>query len=188
MTVERAGGRGRRRALSAEDRRLWESVTRSVEPLRRRAEAPAADAPPTAGAETAADQRPALPTPPPAPERSAPPPLASLDRRGRQRIARGRVAIAARIDLHGLTQARAHAELRRFLHLAQANDARLVLVITGKGARAADTERERGVLRRLVPQWLASPDLRGFVVGFEPAHAAHGGDGALYVRVRRARG
>ena len=61
----------------------------------------------------------------------------------------------------------------------------LVLVITGKGARAA--EGERGVLKRQVPHWLGLPEFRALVIGFEDAHIAHGGEGALYVRVRRAR-
>jgi DNA-nicking Smr family endonuclease len=62
----------------------------------------------------------------------------------------------------------------------------LVLVITGKGQRGeGEGERERGVLRRHVPQWLGLPEFRTFVVGFEDAHVAHGGEGALYVRLRR---
>ncbi|HEX5866107.1 MAG TPA: Smr/MutS family protein, partial [Beijerinckiaceae bacterium] len=47
---------------------------------------------------------------------------------------------------------------------------------------------ERGVLRRVVPHWLRLPDLRPLVVGFEEAAVRHGGAGALYVRLRRARG
>ena len=46
-------------------------------------------------------------------------------------------------------------------------------------------ESERGVLRRQVPQWLSLPEFRALVVGFEEAHIGHGGEGALYVRVRR---
>jgi DNA-nicking Smr family endonuclease len=60
-----------------------------------------------------------------------------------------------------------------------------VLIITGKGKIGA--ESERGVLRRQVPQWLGLPEFRSLVVGFEEAHIGHGGEGALYVRVRRAR-
>ena len=71
----------------------------------------------------------------------------------------------------------------RFLRTASARDARLVLVITGKGKRIdGDGERERGVLRRQVPQWLGLPEFRAFVLGFEDAAIAHGGEGALYVR------
>src|ERR1019366_4885255 len=92
-------------------------------------------------------------------------------------------AIDARLDLHGLTQSEAHAALLRFLRSAGARDARLVLVITGKGRGG-----EPGVLRRQVPQWLGLPEFRSLVLGFEDAHVTHGGEGALYVRLRRARG
>jgi DNA-nicking Smr family endonuclease len=122
----------------------------------------------------------------PPPQAVAPPlwPLAPLGRRMKRSVARGKKAIDARLDLHGLTQAQAHTALLRFLRAASARDARLVLVITGKGRRGeAD---ERGVLRRQVPQWLGLPEFRLYVVGFEDAHTAHGGEGALYVRVRRA--
>src|SRR5262249_61983822 len=61
-----------------------------------------------------------------------------------------------------------------------------VLVITGKGARAA--EGERGILKRPVPQWLGLPEFRAFVIGYEDAQATHGGEGALYIRIRRPRG
>jgi DNA-nicking Smr family endonuclease len=104
----------------------------------------------------------------------------------KQRVARGKDEIDGRLDLHGLTQSEAHAALLRFLRTASSRGARLVLVITGKGARAA--EGERGVLKRQVPHWLGLPEFRALVIGFEDAHIAHGGEGALYVRVRRARG
>jgi len=104
----------------------------------------------------------------------------------KQRVARGKEKIDGRLDLHGLTQSEAHGTLLRFLRTASARDARLVLVITGKGAR--ESEGERGVLKRRVPQWLSLPEFRVLVVGFENAHVAHGGEGALYIRIRRTRG
>jgi DNA-nicking Smr family endonuclease len=112
-----------------------------------------------------------------------------MDRRTRARIARGTIDIDARIDLHGISQEAAHRRLVRFLNDAQVEGARLVLVITGKGRPAASNWRsdERGVLRRSVPIWLSSPELRPLVVGFEEAGLGHGGAGALYVRIRRGR-
>ncbi|GAB1717758.1 MAG: hypothetical protein NTAFB05_28000 [Nitrobacter sp.] len=115
----------------------------------------------------------------------APPPV-SLTRRERSQLSRGRKDIDARIDLHGLTQARAHRALLHFLQKASGDGFTFVLVITGKG-RATDTIAEPGVLRRRVPQWLALPEFRSLVAGFDEAHVGHGGEGALYVRLRRAR-
>ena len=176
-----------RRRLSDDEQTLWGTVTRNVAPLRRsRAEAVATSEQP---AEPTVQAKPAKPVklqqPPAPPSRPKPPPLAPLDRRMRQRLARERESIDSRIDLHGLKQDEAHAALRRFLRSAQADGARIVLVITGKGAR--DPYDERGVLRRQVPLWLESADLRSLIVGFETANIGHGGEGALYVRIRRAR-
>ena len=113
------------------------------------------------------------------------PALVPLDRRLKQRLARGAETIDARIDLHGRTQSEAHGALLRFLRRAQADGAKVVLVITGKGAGTSDFAHERGVLKRQVPHWLMLPEFRALVLGAEDAHAGHGGEGALYVRVRR---
>ena len=88
----------------------------------------------------------------------------------------------------GMNQAEAHQALRGFLRHSQASGARLVIVVTGKGGpldEAGPWAHERGVLRRLTPHWLREPDLREVVLGFEEAGRAHGGSGALYVRLRR---
>ncbi len=173
---------------SEEDLALWDTVTRSIAPLKRRkpaktkpADAPAAvdkaDAPAPAPA-------PRVTAPAPKPKPAKPPALASLDRRTLSRVNRGTLSIDARIDLHGMTQAAAHSRLIDFLHAAQASGARLALVITGKG-KTDNSEGERGILRRLVPIWLASYELRSVVVGFDEAGRPHGGAGALYVRLRR---
>lgn len=183
---------GSKRRLTETERVLWTSVTRSVTPLRpvptvdSAAEAEAAAAP-SGNVQPTAEAIALNAGPRPEGTKSMPPPLAPLGRRMRQRIARGGHPIGGRIDLHGLTQSEAHDALLGFLRAARERGAGIVLVITGKGSRAAEFERERGVLRRQVPMWLKLPVFRDLVVGFEPAHAAHGGEGALYVRVRRAR-
>jgi DNA-nicking Smr family endonuclease len=111
------------------------------------------------------------------------PPLAPLGRRARSQLLRGKRQIEARLDLHGMTQARAHHALSDFLRHAHLDGLTLVLVITGKGK--IGSKSERGILRRQVPQWLSQPEFRTLVVGFEEAHIGHGGEGALYVRIRR---
>jgi DNA-nicking Smr family endonuclease len=178
----------RKRALSDEERALWETVAKQTKPLRKKARAakPAAHQ-----AEASAVGKAAHAEPPPstrmvrAPQPAAPPPLAPLGRRERSQLSRGRKEIDARLDLHGMTQSRAHRVLGDFLHRASADGLTFVLVITGKGKTGA--ESERGVLRRAVPQWLALPEFRNLVVGFEESHIGHGGAGALYVRIRRVR-
>jgi DNA-nicking Smr family endonuclease len=182
----------RKRSLSEDERALWDTVTRAIAPLRKRK----AKIKQTVAVEQAAAPLPAKPariaakaTAPALPPRGPdPPPLAPLGRRMRQKLGRGSEPIDARIDLHGMTQANAHAALAQFLRRAQNDGARVVLVITGKGARpGGDGYSERGVLRRQLPLWLESAELRPLVVGFESAGAGHGREGALYVRVRRGR-
>ncbi len=189
----------RPRGLSEDERVLWGAVTSGVVPLkgRKRAEdvpdaAPVEAKPRTGiktgiktGTKTGIKARPIASLPAAAPpRRTAPPSLAPIDRRTRQRLARGTTEIGGRLDLHGLTQAEAHGALARFLHTAQAREVKVVLVITGKGGSEGEG---RGVLKRQVPLWLAGPELRSLVIGYDDAGAGHGGAGALYVRVRRDR-
>jgi DNA-nicking Smr family endonuclease len=176
----------RSRGLSQEERVLWTTVTRSIAPMRDRA-MPDIDI--EVDAEKPRPARPAKPVEPPVSvEAEAAPALAPLGRRMRRSVARGKETIDARLDLHGLTQAQAHSALLRFLRDASARGARLLLVITGKGAKnLGSRDGERGVLKRQVPQWLALPEFRSLVVGYEDAGIRHGGEGALYVRLRRSR-
>jgi DNA-nicking Smr family endonuclease len=181
----------RKRALSEEEHALWESVAKQIKPLRKKTRAAKAQ---TALQDTETNAaKPAAPAPSPAqiaralkPELPpAAPPLAPLGRRERSQLSRGRKQIDARLDLHGMTQTRAHRALFGFLQRARGEGLTFVLVITGKGKMGV--ESERGVLRRQVPQWLGLPEFRSLVVGFEEAHIGHGGEGALYVRIRRSR-
>ncbi|MGX4768356.1 Smr/MutS family protein [Bradyrhizobium guangdongense] len=179
----------RRRGLSEEDRELWDLVAKQVKPLRKHratkvhATPRAEPAPAMAAAKPAPSQRPLAAAPAPRPSKPAMPPLAPLGKRERTKLSRGRSEIEARLDLHGMTQMRAHRALTGFLHRAHHDGLTFVLVITGKGRSGG----ESGVLRRQVPEWLSLPEFRAFVVGFEEAGIGHGGEGALYVRIRRAR-
>lgn len=180
----------RKRALSREEIELWETVAKQAKPLRKKPRL-------TKVVSDAVEDTPIIARPAPLTKSAvasrkipaaspSPPPLAPLGRRERSQLSRGKKDIDARLDLHGMTQTKAHRVLRNFLHHAHENGMTFVLVITGKG-RTVGPESERGVLRRQVPHWLSLPEFRGFVVGFEEAHIGHGGEGALYVRVRRAR-
>jgi DNA-nicking Smr family endonuclease len=206
--LKKPGKRGH--DLSAEERALWEHAARTLKPIKgkgrvhaaQETDAPAAPPrPPSHEKAEKAEKAPvhrASATPQRVSARAATPaapPLSDLDRRKARKIGTGRVEIDGRIDLHGMRQAEAHAALRRFLMRAYAEGRRWLLVITGKGAplrRGEDEEglvsvreEERGVLKRNVPRWLAEPELRSIVVGFTTAAIRHGGDGALYVQLRR---
>ncbi len=180
----------RKRALSEEERALWERVAKEIKPLRKKPRSAKPEAASVEAETTAAAKPETLPKslPPatiPLATKPIAPPLAPLARRERSQLSRGRKEIDARLDLHGMTQTRAHRALLGFLQRAHSDGLTFVLVITGKGRAGADPER--GVLRRQVPQWLNLPEFRSLVVGFEEAHIGHGGEGALYVRIRRSK-
>lgn len=114
-----------------------------------------------------------------------------LDGNTTEKLKRGQIAPGARIDLHGMTESRAHDALLAFLIRAQKRGLRLVLVITGVGnpGRAEDAEWTRaahGVLKTMVPRWLKEKEFAALIMGSGPAHRRHGGDGALYVYLRKA--
>ena len=96
-------------------------------------------------------------------------------------MAIGREAIGGRIDLHGLNQDEARVALTAFVADASSRGVRGVLIITGKGALGD------GVLRRRAPEWLGQPPLRPLIAGISEAHRRHGGEGALYVALKRRR-
>ncbi len=194
---------------SPEDLALWHHTARSISPLKKaKARVPEVGAPDEAIRKVqpapvrtpppkAEPQVPASKAPPPtrAALPKAPPPIVPIERRKHRRIARGHVEIDARLDLHGLRQADAERRLRTFLLRARADGLRTVLIITGKGTErdtddhhAALERGARGVLRRSVPMWLEAPELRDCVAGIAPAHIRHGGSGALYIHLRKARG
>ncbi len=194
--------------LTPEERQLWEHTAQSISPIKgkkQRVHAALEEELPVSKRPHAeppkAPSRP--PAPPPAPvKRPAPqvpapgPSPIALERRKARKLSSGRIEIEGRIDLHGMRQSEAHTALIRFLNRAYAQGKRWVLVITGKGAPARSSYDERllhegdtrGILRRNVPRWLAEPDVAPLIIGFTTASIRHGGEGALYVHLRRRPG
>lgn len=185
----------RRADLSPEDRRIWARVSGSVKEkvakkaLRVTPGAVEADPPAAPHPKTPAKSPPKF-VKPPKPGVPAPiaPPSASrgrglpeeLEPRRQRRLSRERDPIEAKIDLHGYGRFQAQDALTAFLIGAQARGYRAVLVVTGQGRRGGT-----GVIRASVHEWLQAPGLRTVVSGFAPAARHHGGDGALYVTIRR---
>lgn len=168
-----------RKTLSDDDRILWNKVARSTMPLKGTAALAPEPAPimleqPVLPAAVFSDVAP----PPPSKDHKV---GRHLDRPTHDKLAKGRLEIGAKVDLHGLTQREAHGLLLSFLHRAHATGVRYVLVVTGKGS----TQKGAGVLRRVVPEWLATPAFRSVVSSHDSAARHHGGAGALYIRLRR---
>ena len=181
------GKSSRLRRLSDEEIELWTQIAAGVNPL------PGASLPQRLVARVApADPAPIEPRAeaPPMPKapHGAPPPFAPIERTLKRKLSRGRMTADAAVDLHGFRQDEAYTVLRQFLVRAQSSGARVVLVVTGKGRSTREPYAMSGgpgVLRRAVPLWLALPDFRPLVIGFEEAGRPHGGAGALYIRIRR---
>lgn len=181
---------------------MWQAVATTVTPLKPKrqrkaalkAEAPAEPKPttpappgkrpksppkgPPPAAKAAAAPAPKLPPLTPYP---APGAMPGIDKRQSERFRRGQLAIEGKIDLHGRTQMEAHDALLHFLERAYKNGKRQVLVITGKGM----TQSKSGILKANVPRWLNEPVFRRLVLAISQARQEHGGEGALYVLLKR---
>lgn len=177
-----------KKALSEEDRILWGRIAGSTIPLNKDrlppprpalAPSPEMSSPPSGPSGAPPEKKPA--GAPARPSRSSPPNLHPFDGATRRRLGRGHIAIEASVDLHGMTQERAHRFLAGFLAEARRRGHRHIVVITGYGAGSGG----EGVLRRAVPEWLSTPQFRAMVSGYGEADRRHGGRGALYVRLRR---
>lgn len=175
----------KKRELSGEEHELWSRVTRDVKPAKKRSRA--APKPPAAVHASAARRRasPAATAPTVAPpsKRKAAPVLGGGDPKADRKAAKGLIPIEARIDLHGLTAAAAHTRVIRFILKAREDGLRLVLVITGKGARAGG--EGRGVIRREFVEWIEAEPLRSAIARAATARPKDGGAGAFYVFLKR---
>jgi DNA-nicking Smr family endonuclease len=117
-----------------------------------------------------------------------------LDGNTADRLRRGELEPQARLDLHGLTEQAGYRALGNFIRGAYQRGLRLVIVVTGKGGKRQaedapfDLEletRRRGVHKTMAPRWLAEPDLAPLIADMRSAHRSHGGEGALYVYLRK---
>jgi len=194
------------RTLGKDELELWQKVIERAKPMqplslkapkaqpaRKTAPAPTPEPKPRVSTfrigERAATSLPGHDLAPPIGEQIGQAPL-RMDRKRFSNLKKGRLAPEARLDLHGMTAAVAHAALTRFILDSVVEGRRLVLVITGKGKRKPDhgpIPERHGVLRHQVPHWLNTPPLAHNILQIVQAHVRHGGDGAIYVYLRRSR-
>jgi DNA-nicking Smr family endonuclease len=169
---------------------LWQHVTEQVSPLKGR-ETLHVDLPEPVlepkskpmrrkGVIAPSPKRKSPPKPPPELTHTQQP---DMDKRNQQRLRQGKLKIDSRTDLHGMTQVQAHRALGNFIVDSWNTDKRLVLIITGKGLRP---DGATGVLRSAVPRWLNESPNREKIIGFSYAAPKDGGEGALYVRLKKS--
>lgn len=163
-----------KRQLTADEKSLWRRVAKTLKP-RRTADVHAEPIEKELERALATRKRFSAPVSTPAPKARQPEKSPPADRASEKRVRRGKVDVAATLDLHGHTQGSGHAMLTSFLCSAHASGDRTVLVVTGVG-RAGE-----GVLKRRLPNWLSGAELRPLVSGYAQAHRSHGGGGAFYV-------
>lgn len=165
----------RGRDLTTDEDKLWRRVASRVKPRKGRAAVKEPEPEePTSRRRAAAT----APAPLVKPTRPAVTPLAN--RGAEKRVRRGKLEIGGILDLHGHTQDTGRDALDRFLRSARRRGDRTVVVITGVGRTG------EGVLKRRLPEWLNTSELRPIVAGFAQAHRMHGGAGAFYVFLKRA--
>lgn len=177
---------------------LWKAVTKDVKPIERKAKRAVATPPPkpekplktgvTAKKTKPVTVKPAgamapTPPPPPSPSELSHGRASGVDKRTLDRLRRGQMAVEAEIDLHGHTQDEASRALQAFIAGQAGAGRRCVRVVTGKGS----FREGGGVLKAAVPRWLNESPLRDMILAFSHARRDDGGEGALYVLLRRKR-
>ena len=171
------------RRLGPDEEAVWSRVAATVRPIKGRPRVKAAPAP------RVAEPAPPAPEPPKVSRRALAQPVdaTTLDGGWDRRLRGGKLVPDRSLDLHGYNRDQAFDILSRAIEDAALAGQRTLLVVTGKGARNAEGERTRGVIRASLPHWLETPALRPYVAALRPAHPRHGGSGAFYVILRRRR-
>ncbi|HEX7871967.1 MAG TPA: Smr/MutS family protein [Sphingobium sp.] len=191
MARRPGGGRG----LSPDEETLWNALTRSVRALRKEAPLPVPQVvrpaemelslpPPAPRVKGRVPPLRPAPAPPPAPRRE---PVAQLDRGWEKRIRSGRLQPERSVDLHGHNLSGAHVTLDAALGDAVRDGVRVLLVVTGKPRPGRIAPEGRGAIRAEIGHWLDRSPYADRIASVRVAHPRHGGDGALYIILRRDR-
>ena len=171
----------KKRGLNDDDMGQWQKVTQTVRPMhplkpivaQRASKTPSPAKQQVVAKPYSAPKQPVM--------QAISSPSSKLEAKTFRRIGRDSDRIDGTLDLHGMRQEEAHAALIRFITMSVDRGRKLVIIVTGKG-RSVNSD---GVLKRMVPQWLTLPPLSTYVVASSPAHRHRGGEGALYVQLRR---
>lgn len=205
------------RGLSPDEQAAWARLAQSVTPIAGRAAPKLAKQAPAKGADQGASMptairtkkskpkiasKPAAPAPASVPRPIAPPrPTApvgpsarapfnsQLDSHWNRKLKAGQIAPDYTLDLHGHSLDGAYNRIISGIDQARAMGARVVLVIAGRdrGADPADRATKRGAIRAKMLDWLAASHHAEAIAAVRLAHIRHGGEGALYLVLKRPR-
>jgi DNA-nicking Smr family endonuclease len=177
----------KKRQLTPEEKRLWKLITRQTKPL----SVPVADDETEEEENKDTEIKSGKVKLRPAPIKTQAAPVktkaatikkqgdySGIDKNTAESFRKGKEPIDAKLDLHGMTQEKAHNALIAFIEKQVKLESRRLLVITGKGS---------GILRSALPRWLTAPNLNKSILAFDVAKAKHGGDGAFYILLKRKR-
>ena len=112
-----------------------------------------------------------------------------LDSHWERKLRAGTLMPDFTLDLHDHSLDAAYQRLLGGLDFARETGARVVLVIAGRErpTHAADRGGQRGAIRAKLLDWLAASRHASAIASIRKAHRRHGGEGALYVVLKRAR-
>lgn len=189
------------RGLTAGEQAAWAHLASSVKPLPgKKRPAPPVEAKGTTegggGASPAVAKappkfvKPPKPSPKPRPPVTAPAPAPTapgLDSHWDRRMKAGRLEPDLTLDLHGHTLDTAYDRVMSALDQARSMGARVVLVVAGRERPVdpADRMAKRGAIRAKLLDWLAASRHADAITAVRRAHVRHGGEGALYLILKR---
>jgi len=179
------------RGLSEEESEAWEKLAATVTPMHPAIARPKPEAakPPPPKQPKLRKQQTAKPGPAPLSAQPTPSPQGNLDSHWDRRLKSGALQPDLTLDLHGYNLDAAYDRLMGGIAQARALGMRTILLVTGKSrpVAAADRGASRGVIRAKVLDWLAASSHHTAIAAVRRAHQRHGGDGALYIVLKRRR-
>lgn len=188
------------RGLSDEERAAWARLAQSITPMTGRRVPEVVEnnegkiaLPPKAPVKPAPSR--SAPLPRPAPYVSPPPPPvgrafnSQLDGHWNRKLKSGQIAPDYTLDLHGHTLDGAYVRIISGIDQARSMGARVVLIIAGRERPVdpADRQHKRGAIRAKLLDWLAASHHADAIAAVRRAHIRHGGEGALYLVLKRTR-
>ena len=107
-----------------------------------------------------------------------------------KKLKRGKIPIDKKIDFHGMTLDQAKKRFFLTINDCFYSKKRCILFITGKGINKnnfskINTKLYKGKIRNDFLNWINQKEVVSKILNVTPADAAHGGDGAFFLYLRK---